>query len=63
MFSGCSSLTSIDIDLKKAHVKNVYQMFYGCKKLTSLEMINFNMTDIKNYSNLFYDCENLEYIK
>ena len=62
MFSGCSSLTSIDIDLKNAHVENIYQMFYGCEKLISLKMINFNMTNIKNYSNLFYDCANLEYI-
>ena len=34
-------------------------MFYYCYKLTSLDVSNFNTSNVTNMSNMFYDCYNL----
>ena len=37
-------------------------MFYNCKKLTSLNILNFDTTNIKKMESLFSMCENLLYV-
>ncbi len=34
-------------------------MFYGCNNLTSLDLSNFNTTNVTNMSGMFYGCNNL----
>ena len=37
-------------------------MFYGCSSLTSLNLSNFETSEIIYMNNMFKDCYNLEYI-
>ena len=37
-------------------------MFYGCISLKSINLSNFNTGKIKNYSKLFYNSNNLNYV-
>ena len=34
-------------------------MFYGCNKLTSLDLSNFNTNNVNDMSYMFYDCSSL----
>ena len=63
MFSGCSNLTELDLThFNTANVTNMYDMFFGCKSLTTIyvsdEFVITNIT-IKTYS-LFFDCIKLK---
>ena len=55
MFSGCTSLTDVDLSGEAAALANVQQMFNGCSSLTSAnltwtgitaDVMNFNTTDM-----------------
>ena len=37
-------------------------MFSNCVLLTSLNLSNFNTSNVKNMENMFYSCINLSYI-
>ena len=37
-------------------------MFYGCSSLTSINLSNFNTSQVKSINNMFDGCVNLEYI-
>ena len=60
-FHNCSNLTSIK------NIKNLYTysvtdmsfMFYGCKKLTSLDLSSFNTANVKNMMFMFFGCSGL----
>ena len=60
-FHNCSNLTSIK------NIKNLYTysvtdmsfMFYGCKKLNSLDLSSFNTTNVKNVRFMFFGCSGL----
>ena len=60
-FYNCSNLTSID------NIKNLYTeivtdmsfMFWGCKKLTSLDVSKFLTSKVTDMSYMFYNCEGL----
>ena len=63
MFSGCSSLTSLDLrSFNMANVTNMGYMFYGCSGLTSLDLSRFNTANVTNMSMMFYGCSNLKAI-
>ena len=60
MFSGCSSLTSLDVThFNTANVTNMNSMFSGCSKLTSLDVSKFNTVNVKNMSMMFSGCDAL----
>lgn len=63
MFSGCSSLTSLNLSGIKGSVTGVSNMFYGCTNLGSVifsdDFETFSCTD---YANIFKNCTSLRSI-
>ena len=60
MFSGDSSLTSLDASqLKLDSVIQCAYMFDGCNQLKSLDVSNWNVGNVKNFSSMFAGCTNL----
>ena len=60
MFSGCSSLTSLDVsNFKTENVTNMNQMFYGCSGLTSLDVSKFNTAKVTIMYGMFWGCSGL----
>ena len=60
MFSGCSSLTSINLSsFNTANVTNMHGMFVGCRSLTSLNLTNFNVSNVTYMGDMFYGCSSL----
>jgi surface protein len=61
MFSGCSSLTSIEglqyIDTSQ--VTTMQSMFYDCSSLTALDLSSWNISNDVNTDGMFYDCRAL----
>ena len=57
MFSGCSSLTSVDLSLyNTTNIKNYEGLFYNCQTLISADISSFNHNNLSNkfkYSPLF----------
>ena len=53
MFSGCSSLTSIDLSMFiTQNIKNYEGIFYNCKKLSYIDISSFTNINNLPYSNL-----------
>ena len=66
MFSGCSSLKSIEglkyLDTKK--IKNFSEIFSGCKSLSDIKALeNWNVSNGNNFKNMFWGCRSLSDIK
>ena len=60
MFSGCLSLTSLDVTkFNTANVTNMGSMFASCSKLTSLDVTKFNTEKVTNMGFMFYKCSKL----
>ena len=60
MFSGCSSLTSLDVThFNTEKVTNMGNMFYSCSSLTSLDVTNFNTAKVTNMRFMFSSCSKL----
>lgn len=60
MFSGCSSLTYLDVSkFDTSKVTSVYEMFYICESLTSLDVSNFNTSLVTNFGAMFGACSSL----
>ena len=60
MFSGCSSLTSLDLsDLNTWGATNMSYMFSGCSSLTFLDVSGFDTQYVHNMSNMFEGCSSL----
>jgi surface protein len=60
LFSGCSSLTSID--LSYFNTKNVFLMsnvFNGCSSLESVDIANFNTENVNTMESMFSGCTSL----
>ena len=56
-FSGCSSLTSIDLSHFNTKNVNVMQgMFAGCSALTTLDVSNFDMSKMIRTESMFQNC-------
>ena len=60
MFSGCSSLTSLDVrGFNTEKVDNMDSMFLECSSLTSLDVSGFKTDNVKFMSAIFYVCSSL----
>jgi len=60
MFSGCSSLTNLDLShFNTANVTAVGGMFSSCSGLTSLDVSNFNTANVTEMSAMFQSCSGL----
>ena len=60
MFSGCSSLTSLDVsNFNTDNVTNMGYMFSGCSSLTSLGLSNFNTNNVTSMQAMFSHCSSL----
>ena len=60
MFSGCSSLTLLDLsNLNTSKVTNMNNMFENCSKLTSLDLSSFNTSKVNYMSAMFQNCSSL----
>ena len=46
-------------NLNTSEVTTMRQMFYGCSRLTSLNLSNFNAENVTDMSNMFYGCSRL----
>ena len=60
MFSGCSSLTSLNLsNFNTNNVNNMSHMFSNCSSLTSLNLSNFNTNNVTDMRSMFYNCSSL----
>ena len=60
MFSGCKSLTSIDVSgLNTSNVMNMSNMFNACSGLTSLDVSGFDTSNVMTMLSMFYACSDL----
>ena len=60
MFSGCSSLTSLDVThFNTAKVTDMNRMFSGCSSLTSLDVTHFNTANVTDMGYMFLSCSKL----
>lgn len=63
MFSGCTSLTSLDLStFNTENVIDMQDMFSGCTNLVTLDLTSFDTSNSNNMSNLFKDCSSLKSI-
>ena len=61
MFSGCSSLTYIDLsNFNAQNVTNMYGMFNECESLKNINLSNINTQSVTNMSLMFFGCISLE---
>ena len=61
MFGNCSSLQNVDLGMITEKVKNMDQIFYNCKALTSFAFgINFKASNELSLKEMFYNCLSLE---
>ena len=60
-FKDFSQLTTIEglENLSTEEVTNMYDMFYNCSGLTSLDLSSFNTAKVTNMSGMFYWCSGL----
>ena len=60
MFSGCSSLASLDLStFDTSAAKDLSYLFYGCSSLASLNLSSFDTSNVEKMANLFYNCSKL----
>ena len=60
MFSGCSSLTSLDLSsFDTSSVEDMAFLFYGCTGLTRLNISSFSTSSAEDISYMFADCSSL----
>ena len=61
MFSGCSSLQSINLSsFNTTNVKNMRSMFSRCSSLQSINLSSFNTTNVENMRYMFFECSSLK---
>ena len=60
MFSGCSSLTSLDLtSFDTSNVADMSGMFEGCSSLTSLDLTSFDTSNVTDMHDMFSRCSSL----
>ena len=60
MFSGCSSLTSLDVSgFDTSNATGMSYMFEGCSGLTALDVSGFNTSKVTSMHQMFGGCQNL----
>lgn len=61
MFSGCSSITNIDVsNFDTSKVTNMDGMFNSCKSLTSIDVSNFDTSNVTNMAGMFENTDSLQ---
>ena len=61
MFSGCSSLKSLDLSsFNTINAKYMSRMFEGCSSLISLDLSSFNIINVVEMDDMFYGCYSLK---
>lgn len=61
MFSGCSSLTSLDLSgFNTEKVTSMLTMFSNCSSLTSLDLSSFDTSQVTDMHGVFYFCYKLD---
>jgi len=61
MFSGCSSLTSLDLSgFDTSNVELMSSMFYGCTSLESVDLSSFDTANVRIMYGAFRDYSSLE---
>ena len=61
MFSGCSSLRSLNLlSFNTSFVNNMESMFQGCSSLNSLNLNSFDISLVKNMTLMFNKCSSLK---
>ena len=64
MFSGCSSLVSVDIlGFDTSSVTDAYGAFYNCSSLKRLDLSSFDMSAVREMNSFFYGCASLQEVK
>ena len=60
----CEKLEAIDgiENLNTSKVTDMWQMFYNCKSLTSLDLKTFDTHNVLSMSYMFFGCNNLTYL-
>ncbi len=60
MFSGCSSLKTVDIsNFNTSKVTDMSGMFQDCSSLESLDLSSFNTENVEDMMAMFYNCASL----
>ena len=60
MFTGCSSLTRLDLSsFNTSKVTDMRGLFEGCKNLTSLNVTSFNTANVEHMDAMFKGCSSL----
>ena len=60
MFTGCSSLTSLDFSyFETSELNDASSAFSGCTALSSIKMDDFNTTKATSLNSMFYSCSSL----
>lgn len=63
MFSGCSSLTNIDLrNFDTSSVTSMNRMFSGCTSLTNIDLRNFDTSSVTEMTSMFRGCSSLSTI-
>jgi surface protein len=56
MLYNCQLLNNLISNFDTTNVENLFQMFYNCQSLTSLNMNNFNTENVLNMKEMFKNC-------
>ena len=60
MFSGCSSLTSLDVsNFDTSQLTSMKSMFYGCRNIIHLNVSSFKTTNLTDVTTMFTECASL----
>ena len=63
MFSGCTSLISLDLTgFNTENVEDMNSMFSGCTSLNSINLLNFDTSKVINMAGMFENCQSLNSI-
>ena len=64
MFQNCENLEYLILNnlITLNSIKESQNLFYGCKKLESLDLSFLNISKVTNMDYMFFKCENLKYL-
>ena len=60
VFQNCESLSSLDFNFYTPMAETMWDMFKGCKGLTSLYLRNFDTSKVTDMESMFEGCSNLK---
>ena len=64
MFQKCENLEYLNVNniITLNSIMEANYLFYGCKKIESLDLSFLNISKVTNMDYMFYNCENLKYL-